>query len=125
MLGFGTCPDKYTFPYVIKACCGLQSLRLGRLIHGSIRDLGFELDVFVASALIKLYAENGCIDEARRLFDKMPEKDSVMWNVMLNAYAQDGNLVDDVIGLYREMRMTETKPNSISYACILSVCGLE
>ena len=55
----------------------------------------------------------------------MPEKDSVMWNVMLNAYAQDRNLVDDVIGLYREMRMTETKPNSISYACILSVCGSE
>ncbi|XP_027086166.1 pentatricopeptide repeat-containing protein At4g21300-like [Coffea arabica] len=125
MLGFGTCPDKYTFPYVIKACCGLQSLRLGRLIHGSIRDLGFELDVFVGSALIKLYAENGCIGEARRLFDKMPEKDSVLWNVMLNAYAQDRNLVDDVIGLYREMRMTETKPNSISYACILSVCGSE
>ncbi|KAL3522953.1 hypothetical protein ACH5RR_015787 [Cinchona calisaya] len=125
MLGFGTCPDKYTFPCVIKACSGLQSLRLGRIVHRLIKDLGFELDVFVGSALIKFYAENGCIDDARYLFDKLPVKDVVLWNVMVNACAKDGNLVDDLIGLYRGMMMSEIRPNSITYACILSVCGLE
>lgn len=125
MLGFGTCPDKYTFPYVIKACAGLRALSLGKLVHSLIRDLGFETDVFVGSALVKFYAENDCVDDALFLFCKMPEKDGVLWNVMLNGYARNRNSLDNVIGLFRQMRMSEIKPNTVTYACIVSVCGAE
>lgn len=125
MLVCGTCPDKYTFPYVIKACAGLNAVCLGKWLHGLVQSLRFEDDVFVGSAFIKFYAENGCLDDARLLFDKMSQRDSVLWNVMLNGYAKDEQSVNDVIGLFMEMRRSETKPYSVTYACVLSVCASE
>nr|GEW53192.1 pentatricopeptide repeat-containing protein At4g21300 [Tanacetum cinerariifolium] len=84
MLAYGTSPDKYTFPYVIKVCGRLGTVRLAKYVHCRIRDMGFEMYVYVGSALIKFYAENGCLDDARYLFDKMYERDDVLWNVILN-----------------------------------------
>ncbi|GFZ18305.1 tetratricopeptide repeat (TPR)-like superfamily protein [Actinidia rufa] len=124
MLGFSSCPDKYTFPYVIKACGSLNAAHLGKSIHRTIRLMGFEMDVYVGSSLIKFYADNDCISDARYLFDKMPQRDGVLWNVMLNGYVKTGDS-ENVIGLFREMRNTEIWPNSVTYASILSACASE
>ncbi|KAB1208956.1 hypothetical protein CJ030_MR6G000535 [Morella rubra] len=124
MLGCGNSPDKYTFPHVIKACSGLNNVSLGKLVHGTIRLMGFELDVFAGSSLIKLYAENDCIRDARCLFDKMPHKDAVLWNVMLNGYVKIGDNIS-ALEMFLEMRKTEIRPNSVTFACILSVCASE
>lgn len=124
MLGCRTSPDNYTFPYVIKACGGLNRVALGRVIHDKIQSMGFELDMFVGSALIKFYADNGCIHDARYLFDRMPTKDGVLWNVMLNAYAKIGDW-DSATGLFMQMRRTYSNPNSVTLACVLSVCASE
>ncbi|OVA14993.1 Pentatricopeptide repeat [Macleaya cordata] len=124
MLGCGVSPDKYTFPYVIKACGNLSALNLGRLIHEEIFLMGFEMDIFVGSSLIKFYADNDSIDDARQLFDKLPVKDCVLWNVMLNGYVRNGDL-EKALGLFRKMRFTEIKPNSITFAGVLSVCASE
>lgn len=125
MLTFGTSPDKYTFPYLIKACGGLHAVDLVRHIHGMIRDLGFEMDVYVGSALVKFYAENGCLDNARELFDKLPQRDTVLWNVMLNGYLKCEGAVDNVVGLFGEMRGSGAEPNYVTYACVLSFCGMK
>ncbi|GAA0150958.1 hypothetical protein LIER_09780 [Lithospermum erythrorhizon] len=125
MLSFGTCPDKYTFPYVVKACSGLNGLNLGKWVHVMVKRLDFETDVFVGSALIKFYAEHGCVDDARLLFDRLPRKDDVLWNVILNGYLKHGVSKGDVVDLFLEMRGGDVRPNSVTYSCILSACGSE
>ncbi|GKA84190.1 pentatricopeptide repeat-containing protein [Tanacetum coccineum] len=122
MLGYGSSPDKYTFPYVIKACGRLGAVRLAKYVHCRIRDMGFEMDVYVGSALIKFYAENGCLDDARYLFDKMCERDDVLWNVILNGYLKHGEY-GNVLLLFNEMRSSEIRPGSVTYACVLSACA--
>ena len=82
MLSFGSLPDKYSFPCVIKACGALNNVRLGRLVHDTIRLLGFEFDVFVGNSLVKFYEKSGCIGNAHCLFDKLSHRDCVSWNVM-------------------------------------------
>ncbi|KAF6174778.1 hypothetical protein GIB67_031302 [Kingdonia uniflora] len=124
MLGCGVLPDKYTFPYVIKACNGLSNVKLGRLVHENVCSMGLEMDVFVGSSLVKMYAENGLIDEARNLFDKIPMRDCVLWNVMLNGYVRNGEL-KEVIRLFGKMRLSEIKPDYATFACVLSVCATE
>ncbi|XP_058104435.1 pentatricopeptide repeat-containing protein At4g21300 [Magnolia sinica] len=124
MLGGGVSPDRYTFPYVIKGCSGLNAVKLGRLIHESIHLMGLDTDVFVASSLIKMYAENDAIDDARRLFDRMIERDSVLWNVMVNGFVTNGD-ANEALGLFCTMRKSETRPNSVTFACVLSVCASE
>lgn len=122
MLGCGTCPDKYTFPYVVKACGRLGAIGLAKSVHHTIRMMGFETDIYVGSSLIKLYTENGCIDDARNLFDKLPQRDDVLWNVILNGYLKLGDS-EHVLLLFNQMRSSEIQPGSVTYACVLSACA--
>lgn len=122
MLGSKISLDKYTFPYVIKACGGLNNVHLGKVIYNTIQSMGYHMDLFVGSSLIKLYAENGYIDDAKRLFDKMPHKDDILWNVMLHGYVKNGDS-NNAIGTFKEMKKCDNKPNAITYSCILSVCA--
>ncbi|KAK9052863.1 hypothetical protein SSX86_029493 [Deinandra increscens subsp. villosa] len=122
MLGYGTSPDKYTFPYVIKASGKLGAIGLAKSVHHTIQMMGFEMDVYVGSSLIKLYAENGCIDDARHLFDKLPQRDDVLWNVILNGYLKHGDS-KHVLLLFNQMRSSKTRPGPVTYACVLSACA--
>ncbi|XP_047319929.1 pentatricopeptide repeat-containing protein At4g21300 [Impatiens glandulifera] len=124
MLAYGTYPDKYTFPYVIKATGCMNSLKSGKWVHEMVSSMGFESDVYVGSCLMKFYLEMDCVDAARHLFDKMPERDIVLWNVMLNGYLRSGSS-NKVAKLFTEMRNTEMEPDSVTYSCVLSVCVSE
>ncbi|EXB75175.1 hypothetical protein L484_025954 [Morus notabilis] len=124
MLCYGTSPDKYTFPPVIKACGGLNNVRLAKRVHSTVKLIGLEVDVFVGSSLIKLYAENGFIQDARQLFDKMPHRDSVLWNVMLNGFVKNGD-GKNAVEMFLKLRISDVKPNSVTFACMLSVCASE
>ncbi|XP_030523525.1 pentatricopeptide repeat-containing protein At4g21300 isoform X1 [Rhodamnia argentea] len=124
MLGCGIYPDRYTYRYVIKACESLRRAVSYKLVHGMTDLMGGEVDRFVASSVIKFYAENGYIADARNTFDKMPHKDCVLWNVMLNGYLKNGDL-QNAVGVFLEMRRGVIKPNSVTFAGILSVCAPE
>lgn len=124
MLDGGISPDRYTFPYVIKSCYNLSALKLGRLIHRTICYMDLETDVFVGSSLIKMYAENSSIEDARQVFDKMSIRDTVLWNVMVNGYVTNGKQ-EKAMELFSAMRRSKTKPNYVTFACILSVCAAE
>lgn len=120
MLGCGISPNNYTFPCVIKACGGLNNVRLGKLVHQTIQFAGFEFDLFAGSSLIKLYEENGCISDARYLFDKMPHKDCVMWNIMLNGYVKNADS-SSALQMFLGMRYSDIRPNSVTFSCSLFV----
>ncbi|XP_016189214.1 pentatricopeptide repeat-containing protein At4g21300-like [Arachis ipaensis] len=122
MLGSGVSPDKYTFPYIIKACGGSNNVALGKMVHNTIRSIGIHVDLFVGSALIKLYADNGCICDARQVFDELSVRDCVLWNVMLNGYVTSSDF-NNAIETFQEMRNCYIKPNSVTFTCMLSLCS--
>ncbi|WVZ18387.1 hypothetical protein V8G54_005709 [Vigna mungo] len=124
MLGSKVSPDKYTLPYVIKACGGLNNVPLCMVIHNMARLMGFHVDLFVGSALIKLYADNGYIHDARLVFDELPLRDTILWNVMLHGYVKIGDF-ENAIGTFRDMRTSYSRPNSVTYTCILSICAMK
>jgi hypothetical protein len=76
-------PDKFTFFQVINACAGLGALKDSRHAHQRIIESGFESDVFVGCSLIDMYSKCGRIDNAWRVFNKMPPHNVVTWNAMI------------------------------------------
>ncbi len=68
----GVSPDSFTFVQVIKACAGLGTLEDGRLVHKQLIQSGCESNVFVGSNLVDMYAKCGSIEEAWKVFNKMP-----------------------------------------------------
>jgi pentatricopeptide repeat protein len=44
---------------------------------------GLESDVFVGTSLVDMYAKCGSIENAWRVFNKMPSRNVVTWNAMI------------------------------------------
>ncbi|XP_059076807.1 pentatricopeptide repeat-containing protein At2g35030, mitochondrial-like [Cryptomeria japonica] len=61
------------------------------------------------------YAKRGWIENARKLFDQMPERDVITWTTMVSGYSQNGR-VDDPRNLFDKMPQW----NVISWTAMLS-----
>ncbi|XP_024009642.1 pentatricopeptide repeat-containing protein At2g29760, chloroplastic [Eutrema salsugineum] len=85
-------PDNFTLPCVVKGCSRLCAVEEGKQIHGFSTKLGFGFDKFVQSSLVSFYSKCGLLDCARKVFDKMGEKDLVTWNSLIDGYARSGDV---------------------------------
>ncbi|CAL4919377.1 unnamed protein product [Urochloa decumbens] len=117
-------PDGHTLPYVVKSCAALGAIALGRLVHRTAWGIGLGRDVYVGSALIKMYADAGLLRDAREVFDGMAERDCVLWNVMMDGCIKAGD-VDGAVRLFRNMRASGCEPNFATLACFLSLSAAE
>ncbi|XP_049936858.1 pentatricopeptide repeat-containing protein At4g25270, chloroplastic-like [Nymphaea colorata] len=118
----GVEPDNFTFPRVLKACAGIGSLQRGEDVHRHIIRCGYGGDQFIMNALIDMYAKCGEIVKARRLFERMPERDIVSWNTMLVGYIRHGCL-DFAASVIRLMVSKGFEPDSVGISAMLSGCA--
>ncbi|KAL4193509.1 hypothetical protein AMTRI_Chr06g199880 [Amborella trichopoda] len=115
MLSEGVLPNKHTFPFVIRACTGLGSLFLGKSIHIQIVKHGFESDLYVNSALIKLYSSCGDIEYARQVFDRMSFRNLVIYSSLVSGYCACGH-VDEAREVFNEM----SERNEVVWSAMIS-----
>ncbi|KAG8051404.1 hypothetical protein GUJ93_ZPchr0001g31936 [Zizania palustris] len=120
MLEAGVPADNFVVPNVLKACAGPGLLGAGRAVHGYAWKAGVGDCVFVMSSLVDFYGKCGEVDDAREVFDAMPERTVVSWNSMLMAYILNGR-VDDAANLFYEMRVDGVLPTRVSVLSLLSV----
>eukprot|EP01018_Ginkgo_biloba_P036121 Gb_26526 [translate_table: standard] len=122
MLHAGVHPDNFVFPSVLKACAGLASIPQGKQIHAYVMRNGFQSDFFIGSALVAMYAKCGFLDNARQVFDKMPQRSVTLWNSMIAGYVQNGH-DDEALKLFFEMQSTGMKPDSFTLGSISAACA--
>eukprot|EP00253_Pinus_taeda_P029285 PITA_29285 len=115
-------PELTTMVSVLPSCAHLAALQQGKLIHGNILRNGLEMDVSTGNSLIDMYAKCGRLEIARRLFEKMPKRDVVSWNVMILGYGLHGQS-KDAIALFSQLEQTGMKPDDITFICIFSACS--
>eukprot|EP00268_Persea_americana_P057513 TRINITY_DN6897_c0_g2_i2.p1 TRINITY_DN6897_c0_g2~~TRINITY_DN6897_c0_g2_i2.p1 ORF type:complete len:580 (+),score=92.91 TRINITY_DN6897_c0_g2_i2:94-1833(+) len=116
-------PNKFTFPFVLKACAGLRDLNLGKQIHGFVSKFGFESDPYVQNTLIHMYASCGDgLEIARKVFDEMPKTEPVCWSAMIGGYVRGGRCNEAVV-LFRMMLGAGVRPDEITVVSVLSACA--
>ncbi|KAK9912434.1 hypothetical protein M0R45_036299 [Rubus argutus] len=111
-------PVVYNFTYLLKACGDNADLRRGREIHGSLITNGFATNLFAMTGVVNLYAKCRQIDDAYKMFDRMPERDLVSWNTIVAAYAQNG-LAKRALELVIRMQEEGQRPDSITLVTVL------
>eukprot|EP01018_Ginkgo_biloba_P002632 Gb_30097 [translate_table: standard] len=117
----GVKPDARTFSSVLPACANLAALEQGMDIHETINRSGFQFDLFVANALLDMYAKCGSIEKAHNLFDKMHERNVISWNAMIAGYAMHG-CGKEALDLFEQMQSSGINPSDVTFVCVLSAC---
>ncbi|PON68655.1 Tetratricopeptide-like helical domain containing protein [Trema orientale] len=115
MQELGFFADNFTYPILLKAAATASTARSVFELHGQTIKAGYSDHVFVQTALVKAYTVIGFSENARKMFDKMPLKDLVAWNSMLDAYASRGQM-DVALELFETMPVKDVS----SYNIILS-----
>jgi pentatricopeptide repeat protein len=118
-----TKPNKITLITVLPPCGSLAALAKGKEVHGfSIRH-GLNDDVAVGTALVDMYAKCGCLSLCRKVFNEMPKRNSLTWNVLIMAYGMHGH-GEEAIKLFNEMISSkEAKANEVTCIALLAACS--
>ncbi|XP_057864497.2 pentatricopeptide repeat-containing protein At4g02750 [Cryptomeria japonica] len=145
-------PNQSTFTSVINSCTSLVALDCGKHIHAHIIKKGFELNVYIASALVNMYADCGDMENACELFSNTTEGNVVLFTSIITGYAKNGkiqyarqlfdrmperNLVswnamiagyvqnrhaEEALELFYQMQYTSMKYNHFTLNSIISAC---
>lgn len=119
----GIQPNNFTFPFVLKGCAGLMTLKDGKEIHADVVKTGFQADVYAGAALIHMYAKCGVVEDARSVFDKLPVRDLVSWNAMIVGYVQNG-YGDRALGVFLSIHTVGRKHGTGWFYSGECTCGL-
>ncbi|XP_062101399.1 pentatricopeptide repeat-containing protein At3g14730 [Humulus lupulus] len=131
MLRVGVLPDLVTITTVLPACSNLAALMHGREIHGYMirKSLGNNGDqhngiddVLINNALMDMYAKCGSMRIALKIFDKMSNKDTASWNIMIMGYGMHGN-GNEALNMFARMCEANFKPDEVTLVGVLSACN--
>lgn len=114
-------PNSVTLMTVLPGCAALAALAKGKEIHAYAIRNGLESDVAVGSALVDMYAKCGCLHMARRVFETMPTRNVITWNVIIMAYGMHGE-GEEALSLFRCM-VSEVKPNEVTFISVFAACS--
>ncbi|CAN0887667.1 Pentatricopeptide repeat-containing protein At2g34400 [Linum grandiflorum] len=99
------------------------ALELGKWIETYALERNLQHDIYVASALIDMYAKCGNLDDSVRVFESMPYKNEVSWNSMISALAFNCR-PQEALSLFRRMTRESGAPipDEITFVAVLSAC---
>jgi pentatricopeptide repeat protein len=111
----GVRPDRISVCSVIPACGGDGKLELGRQVHGFAVKLSVDGLVSIGNVLVAMYYKCGTPSCARKLFERMGERDVISWTTVIS---MDGE--DSPVSLFNGMRRDGVAPNEVTFVAMLS-----
>ncbi|XP_024528922.1 pentatricopeptide repeat-containing protein At4g39530-like isoform X2 [Selaginella moellendorffii] len=132
----GSCePDARTFVAALKNCSiqsvkeearlvdgmllKLESLKRGMAIHAEAARRKHDLDGYVTSSLVDMYAKCGSLGDARKVFEGMPYRSVVAWNALLLGCVENRE-AEMALELFSSMQ----SPDALSFVAALKACIL-
>ncbi|CAN1808757.1 Pentatricopeptide repeat-containing protein At4g13650 [Linum perenne] len=122
-------PGCLSDPYFINKAvsfCAKSCSAAGIQFHSPVIKLGFTSNVYVSSAVVDMYAKYGDIWSAHKLFDELPERNTVTWNSLISGYL-DADSPKLAVRLFVEMlreEATSVTPFTLS-SCLVGCSQLE
>ncbi|TQD79182.1 hypothetical protein C1H46_035220 [Malus baccata] len=120
----GLCADAMASSFVIKSCIRVSSLVGGIQVHARILRDGHRSDSLLLTTLMDLYSNCRKYDEACQVFDEMPKRDTVAWNVLISCCLHN-NRTRDALGLFDIMQseIHRCEPDDVTCLLVLQACA--
>ncbi|XP_057953115.1 pentatricopeptide repeat-containing protein At4g13650-like [Malania oleifera] len=114
----GSAHNPYILNKIISSCAQTSSLFMGIQIHSAVIKTGFSSNVYICSALVDMYGKCSVISSAHKLFDEMPQRNAVTWNVLISGYLHS-ECPKTAVGLLLEMLKEGIAPTPFSASALL------
>lgn len=105
---------------VLSACSGLKDLKLGMSVHGYAFKLEFCGNIRVASSLINMYTKCGSIDQTEKVFTRMNQRNTAVWNEMIAAYVSEGKS-SVAMEMFGSLQNSGIRPDEITYNTLVGL----
>ncbi|XP_021732809.1 pentatricopeptide repeat-containing protein At4g13650-like [Chenopodium quinoa] len=115
-------PNQYTYPSMLRTCTSMGATDLGEQIHTQVIKTGFQVNEYVCSVLIDMYAKHGFLDTAEKIFRRLTENDVVSWTAMIAGYGQH-EMYAHALKLFEEMLCRGIRPDNIGLSNVISACA--
>ncbi|KAL8172177.1 hypothetical protein V2J09_023981 [Rumex salicifolius] len=115
-------PNSHTLAFVLKACSEDLAFIEGEQVHAQSFRSGLSSNVFLQTALMNLYAKCGVTGSAHKVFDEITERNVVAWSTLISGYVGNG-MVNEALGLFREMQLAGILPDEITMVSVISACA--
>ncbi|XP_062211473.1 pentatricopeptide repeat-containing protein At4g33990 [Phragmites australis] len=115
-------PIQGTFVSVLPAYSHLGALQQGMRMHALSIKVGLNLDVYVGTCLIDLYAKCGKLAEAMLLFEHMPRRSTGPWNAIIAGLGVHGHGTK-ALSLFPQMQQEGIKPDHVTFVSLLAACS--
>ncbi|KAK1379207.1 Pentatricopeptide repeat-containing protein [Heracleum sosnowskyi] len=115
---------------IVQTCAENRAITQGIASHSQIIQLGHQSDTLTSNMLINMYSKCGLLNQARHVFDQMPERSPVSWNTIIGAYTQNGS-ESEAFRLFMHMQreaaseFSEFTVSSVLCACAAKCAVLE
>ena len=118
----GKAPNEFMLVCSLNICGKQKCIRKGKEMNDIIMKRGFDLRKDVGNALINMYVNCGCLNEAKMVFDRMISKDDISWGSIAHGYMQheDWQLA---LEIFRKMISEDIKLNTFILSSMLKACG--
>ncbi|KAF8394439.1 hypothetical protein HHK36_020647 [Tetracentron sinense] len=120
-------PNEVTMVHLLVACARIRDVETGIWVHDRVRQIGFDparlnSNIVLAAAILEMYAKCGSLKVARDFFDKMPQRNVVVWNSMIGAYTQYGR-AKEALSLFVGMQSAGFNPDEATFLSVLGACA--
>ncbi|XP_026426396.1 putative pentatricopeptide repeat-containing protein At3g25970 [Papaver somniferum] len=112
--------DQFTFGSILKGIAWINDLKAGKQVHSMIIKMGYEWNVFSASALLDMYSKCKRIQDAYQVFECIPEPNFVSWNALITGYAQIGDR-ETAFFLFDRMERHAIGPDDVTFSSLLTL----
>ncbi|KAG9451303.1 hypothetical protein H6P81_011268 [Aristolochia fimbriata] len=118
----GPSPNKFTFPFLLKACARTLDFEIGKQVQAYIVKNGTNSDIYVQNTLIHFYGSCGKILDARQVFEEMSLRTVVSWTAIITAYVENLQYEESLKTFYL-MRICRFEPDQTTMVVLLSACA--
>ncbi|VVB13244.1 unnamed protein product [Arabis nemorensis] len=114
--------SEFTISSVLSACgANCDALECKNLHCLSLKTC-LDLNLYVGTALLDLYAKCGLIKDAVQVFESMQDKSSVTWSSMVSGYVQNKNY-EEALLLYRRAQRMGLEQNQFTLSSVICACS--
>lgn len=122
LMGQGAVANYSVYLLLLKLCEDLKELESGKRVHEFLRRSSYRGDVELSNRLICMYVKCGSMKNARKVFDKMSERNISSWHLLISGYTLNG-LGDDGLLVFQQMKKQGITLDGETFELVLDACA--